>query len=93
MRGKKPIMAKSMRIRHEELREMPLNMQEQVAMAFVKDGQPEKRDRIDAALSELVAALMEKYTKAVTATVTITEGIVRISVCLTESRVIQIAEM
>lgn len=86
-------MANGMRIKGEQLREMPLNMQEQVAMAFVKDGQPEQRDRIDAALAELTAALMEKYPKAVTATITITEGKVRISVALTESRVVQIAEM
>ncbi len=58
---------------------------------FVKE--PEQTDRIDHALAELVTALMEKYPAAVTATITITQGRVRISVALTESRVVGIAEL
>ena len=84
-------MSNGMRIESSQLREMPLGMQEQIAMGFIKD--PEKRDRIDNAISELVAALMEKYPEAVTATITITKGQVRISVALTESRVVKLAKL
>ena len=70
---------------------LPRNMQEAIAMGFIKA--PEDRDRIDNALSELVAALMEKYPEAETETITITQGQVRISVALTESRVVKIAKM
>ena len=84
-------MSKGMRIESSQIRDMPLDMQEQIAMGFIKD--PEKRDRIDNAISELVAALMEKYPETATATITITKGQVRISVALTESRVVKLAEL
>lgn len=76
---------------HIDPKGLPIHMQEAIAMGFIKE--PEKQDRIDNALSELVAALMEKYPEAVTATITITQGQVRISVALTESRVVKLAEM
>lgn len=82
---------------------LPLHMQESIAIKFMKgmgvieemeqiEGQ-EEMDRIDRALAELVSALMEKYPEAVTATITITQGQVRISVALTESRVVKLAKM
>ena len=84
-------MSNGMRIESSQIRDMPLDMQEQIAMGFIKE--PEKRDRIDNALSELTAALMEKYPEAITATITITKGQVKISVALTESRVVKLAKL
>lgn len=82
---------------------LPLHMQESIAIKFMKGmgiieemeqiKEHEEMDRIDRALEELVAALMEKYPEAVTATITITQGQVRINVALTESRVVKIAKM
>ena len=62
-------------------RSLPLSMQEQVAMELLKKGgNTVGKDRIDKALAELVAAIMEKYPGAVGASIMIHQGRVEINV-------------
>lgn len=71
-------MSNGMRI---EGRELPLAMQEQVVMELLmKGGNIVEKDRIDDALTELVAAVMEKYPGAVEARVRIYQGRAEINV-------------
>ena len=71
-------------------RSLPLSMQEQVAMELLKKGGNNvAKDRLDEALAELVAAIMEKYPGAVEAGILIHQGRAEINVEQVEHRKVE----
>lgn len=68
-------------------RSLPLPMQEQVAMAYIKKGkETEKPDRMSKTLIELVDAIKEKYTNVSGAVIHIGHDKISINIIHSDSR-------